>query len=322
MKSTLNTFLLLVLVCQLNATTFVKTGATGNGTSWDNAFGTLTEALAQAEAGTEIWVASGTYTPTNTSDRTVSFEIKDGVKIYGGFAGTETALNQRSSTLNKTILSGEIGNPGIADNTFNVLYFHNASKNTVVDGFSIIAGNANGEGEAATRTRCGGALYNNGMNGVSKPMIANCTFENNKGRDGAAVYNNGRNGEASPTFVNCTFSNNEAGLDGGAMYNDGRQKGASNPVLKNCTFAGNMGTYGGAIFNATETGVCNLYLENCAFNENSAYLRGGAVFNMNGADKCVMELLDCTFAGNYPDDQSKVFTNNTARTKAYTINQP
>lgn len=322
LKSTLNTFLLLVLVCQLNATTFVKNGATGNGTSWNNAFGTLTEALAHAQAGDEIWVAAGTYTPTKNNDRTAYFGIKSGVKVYGGFVGTETALNQRSSKLNKTILSGEIGKPGIADNSYNVLYIENANQNTLIDGFIITGGNANGEGEAATRTRCGGALYNSGVNGVSKPTLANCIFEQNKGRDGAAVYNNGRSGEASPTFTNCIFKNNEAGLDGGAMYNDGRQKGISNPVLKNCTFASNMGTYGGAIFNATETGVCNLYLENCSFNQNSAYLRGGAVFNMNGTDKCVMELLDCTFAGNYPDDQSKVFTNNTARTKAYTINQP
>lgn len=312
----------MAFVCQINATIFVKTGATGDGTNWDNAYGTLTEALAQAQAGDEIWVAAGTYTPTNNSDRNASFQIKDGVKVYGGFAGTETSVAQRASQLNKTILSGEIGKPGIADNSYNVLYIKNATNNTVIDGFIITAGNANGEGEAATRTRSGGALYNTGLNGSSKPMIANCIFQHNKGRDGAAIYNNGRNGEASPTFTNCTFNDNEAGLDGGAMYNDGRQSGASNPVLKNCKFIANMGTYGGAIFNATETGVCNLYLENCAFNENSAYLRGGAVFNMNGADKCVMELLDCTFTGNYPDDQSKVYTNNTARTKAYTINQP
>lgn len=313
---------MLVLVIQVNATIFVQTGANGDGTDWDNAFGTLTEALAQAQAGDVIWVAAGTYTPTNTADRTASFEIKDGVKVYGGFAGTETSLAQRASKLNKTILSGEIGKPGIADNTYNVLYIENATANTVVDGFIITAGNANGEADAAARIRCGGAMYNSGANGASKPTIANCIFQNNTGRDGAAVYNNGRNGEASPTFTNCSFYSNTADLDGGAMYNDGRQNGASNPSLKNCTFATNAGTYGGAIFNATETGVCNLYLENCAFNENSAYLRGGAVFNLNGADKCVMELLDCTFAGNYPDDQSKVFTNNTARTKAYTINQP
>jgi hypothetical protein len=322
LKSTLITLLMLVLAIQVNATIFVKTGANGNGTNWNNAFGTITEALAQAQAGDVIWVAAGTYTPTNTADRTASFDIKDGVKIYGGFAGTEISFNQRASKLNETTLSGEIGNPGIADNTYNILYIENVTANTVVDGFIIAFGNANGEAEAAARIRCGGALYNSGVNGVSKPTIANCIFQNNAGRDGAAVYNNGRKGEASPTFINCSFYNNIADLDGGALYNDGRQNGASNPSLKNCTFARNMGTYGGAIFNATETGVCNLYLENCVFNENSAYLRGGAVFSLNGADKCIMELLDCTFVGNYPDDQSKVFTNNTARTKAYTINQP
>ena len=322
LKSTLIALLMLVGLSQINATIFVKAGANGNGTSWDNAFGTLTEALAHAKNGDQVWVAAGTYTPSVNADRHASFQIKDGIKVYGGFAGTETSLVQRATDLHKTILSGEIGQPGLADNSYNVVYFEKVSKNTVLDGFIITGGNANGEGEAAARNRCGGGIYNNGSNGASKPTIANCTLQKNAGRDGAAIYNNGRKGEASPTFTNCNFNFNEAGLDGGAMYNDGREKGISNPVLKNCTFASNMGTYGGAIFNATETGVCNLYLENCAFNDNSAYLRGGAVFNMNGVDKCVMELLDCSFTGNYPDDQSKVYTNNTARTKAYTIKQP
>ena len=312
----------MVFACQVNATVFVKKGSSGDGTSWESAYGTLTEALQSATANAEIWVAKGTYHPTQSTDRNASFEFTKDIKVYGGFAGFEHTLSQRNPSNYKTILSGEIGAPGIADNAYNVIYIANSSKNLIIDGFTITAGNANGEGPAATRIRCGGAIYINGSNGVAKPSISNCIFINNKGRDGAAIYNNGQKGESSPTFTNCTFQDNEAGLDGGALFNDGRQNGASNPVLKNCQFVRNMGTYGGAIFNATETGVCNLYMENCAFEENSAYLRGGAVFNLNGSDKCVLDLLDCTFTGNYPDDQSKVFTNNTARSEAYAINRP
>jgi len=319
LKSTYVSLLFMAFICQINASTiFVKSGSNGTGESWDMALGTLTAALEVAQSGDQIWVATGTYTPS-ADDRSASFEVKNDVQVYGGFIGNESQLNQRNPILNKTILSGEIGNPGIADNSYTVVYLNGASANTALNGFTITAGNANGEGAEATRSRCGGAIYNNGTQDASKPTITNCIFKQNHGRDGAAIFNNGRQGEASPTFTNCTFLNNTADLDGGAMYNDGKQNGISNPVLKNCTFTENMGTYGGAIFNATETGVCNLYLENCAFNENSAYLRGGAVFNMNGTDKCVTELLDCSFTGNYPDDQSKLYTNNAARSVAYSL---
>ena len=55
----------------------------------------LAYAVTQASAGEEIWVAAGTYTPTSGVNHTISFTLKDGVAIYGGFAGTETARSQR-----------------------------------------------------------------------------------------------------------------------------------------------------------------------------------------------------------------------------------
>ncbi len=295
----------------------------GNGTSWSDATGDLTIALNQATAGTQVWVAYGTYKPTTSSDRNASFLVKDGVRLYGNFNGTETAIGQRQITPSASILSGEIGQSGQADNAYNVVYLKNAGESTLIDGFVITAGNANGQANEAQKTRCGGGMFIDGENGSSKPTVSNCEFRNNLGRDGAAVYNNGRKGESSPVFANCIFKNNEAGLDGGAMYNDGRLRGKSNPKLTNCTFERNMGTYGGAICNATEDGTCNLTLENCAFNENAAYLRGGAVFSLNGDEKCYTELMNCTFNGNYPDDQNMIFTSTTSRDNAYKIgNKP
>ena len=315
--------LALLLVFAYQGTTqviFVKQGATGTGTSWQNALGNLNTALEQAAFGDEIRVATGTYHPTTTADRNAAFAIPDGVKVYGGFAGTESSLEERNLSLSPTILSGEIGTPGIADNSFNVVVTKNVSSSTLIDGFIISDGNASGEGQEASRNRSGGAWYNDGSaGGSSNPTINNCVFRENFGRDGAALYNNGIEGESSPTLTNCTFINNEAGLDGGAIYNNGRNRGKSNPVLQNCTFEKNVGTYGGAIFSAIDDGVCNLYLENCSFKENMAYLRGGAVFSMNGKQSCYLEFSDCIFDGNYPDDQNKVFTNNTARSKAYRI---
>ena len=71
---------------------YVKAGATGanSGLNWDDAYTDLQTALAAAAAGDEIWVAAGAYKPTAGADRTISFVMKVGVGLYGGFAGGET----------------------------------------------------------------------------------------------------------------------------------------------------------------------------------------------------------------------------------------
>ena len=86
-------------------------GANG-GTSWANAFSDLQSALDTVEAGDEIWVVAGTYRPrlrTDESDpRSVTFQLRSGVAIYGGFAGTETTLAERAGLFEATILTGDL----------------------------------------------------------------------------------------------------------------------------------------------------------------------------------------------------------------------
>ena len=70
----------------------------GDGLSWATAFADLQDGLAVALADDEIWVAAGTYTPTvPDGDRTISFDLKNGVGLFGGFAGSETERDQRDS---------------------------------------------------------------------------------------------------------------------------------------------------------------------------------------------------------------------------------
>lgn len=81
------------------------TGA-GNGASWADAFTKVQPALNAAQSGDQVWVAAGRYVENIT--------LKNGVALYGGFAGTETELGQRNWVVNETILDGNQAGSGVS----------------------------------------------------------------------------------------------------------------------------------------------------------------------------------------------------------------
>lgn len=223
----------------------------GDGGSWSNAFDNLQDALeAVTWSGEEIWVAEGTYKPTGGSDRLATFQLVNGTKLYGGFDGTETALNQRDWLNNETILSGDIGTPNdVDDNCYNVVtgVWHSS---TVIDGFTITNGNA---------YNCGGGMRIHGSITVS-----NCVFSENKadaGGGGLACMS------GSPTITNCVFSNNSAGGVGGGLYSSD-----ASVTVNNCCFSENE-----VVFDGQGGGMCSLswtegfgsMLTNCTFVRNT-----------------------------------------------------
>ena len=249
-----------------------------NGTSWAMAYGDLQQGLAQATQGiqnelTEVWVAKGTYKPTTTASRNLSFVIPSGVKIYGGFSGMEEELNARNFRTNPTILSGEIGNQQAQnDNSYHVVVFDGSNTNTLLDGFTITGGFANfyieksGTGSlissslTSTIERGGGIILKSG----SKPLIINCTFMNNAAITGGAIYAN----ESAPQIINCKFMGNQ-GTFGSAIYLESN----SNAGIENSLFSGNRGI--GTLYN----NYSNPILSNCTFGGNGGY--NGGIFNSN-----------------------------------------
>jgi predicted outer membrane repeat protein len=290
---------LILTLCSLQARViFVKTNSNGSGSSWADAIGDLQHALKMAQSGDQIWVASGKYIPTRSADRNIFFQIPSGVEVYGGFAGHETDVNARDWKTNLTILSGEIGSNSIDDNSYTIVYTKNVSAETVVDGFVISGGTANGTGAKGSINRCGAGWFNDGSNGESSPVIANCVFVNNYGRDGAALYNLAKNGNTSPTITNCRFSYNRADLDGGAIYNDG-SNGICSPTIESCIFEQNEATYGAGVLNTASHGIAKPVIINCDFLKNISYIRGGSIYNNrddNGSSEPIVQ--NCRFSDN------------------------
>ncbi|MFN8357668.1 MAG: T9SS type A sorting domain-containing protein [Spirosomataceae bacterium] len=278
---------------------FVKpTGSDENdGATWDSAFKTLHKALTVATPSNQIWVAAGTYlpqadktgnmSPTYSSSKT--FVMKEGVKIYGGFAGTESNLADRNWKTNVTILSGDHNGDDVVNvgSTFSLTNYGENSANVifndrngltsaaVLDGFTITAGSAS---EAVG----GSGIYNRSVS----PTIENCTFINNTcGGMGAGMYNWS---SSNPIVKNCNFVQN-FGSVGVGMGNDG-----SSPTLINCSFFGNWAKAGGALANSSNS---NPSLINCAFWGNFSLDKtfSGGILNYGNA---APTLINCTFSGN------------------------
>jgi hypothetical protein len=248
---------------------------TQDGNSWGTAYGNLQTALSVAPANSEFWVAQGVYKPTTTLNRAIAFNIPSGAILYGGFAGTETAQSQRNFMTNFTILSGEIGSVGtVSDNSYHVVTFLGVSNSTVLDGFTVMAGNAN---LTANRTHPmpgptvqplsindGGGI---GLDDGSSPMIINCRIISNNAIQGGGLF---ATNSSNPTMRNSTFMNNQATF-GGATYHLG-----SNPVYREILMAGNKAT-GGAMYNNGS----NPTITNVTMAGNGGV--NGAVFNSNSS---------------------------------------
>lgn len=191
------------------------TGA-GNGTSWYNAFTDLQAALFAAQSGDEVWVALGVYKPTDGYNREISFKLKSGVKLYGGFSGVETELEQRNWERFKTTLSGNIGLANDdTDNSYTILYIEQSSNECIVDGFMFTGGRADNSDPYVSpysNEKSGGAIYAMAEGSVVYPTVRNCNFENNYAREfGGAVYLfTGEGKDEMLPVENCWFVNNRA----------------------------------------------------------------------------------------------------------------
>ena len=260
---------------------YVDTDATGenNGSSWEDAYNYLQDALMGAAGGTEVRVAQGIYRPDEfvlslrpNLGRMETFALKNGVTLKGGYAGFgEPDPDARDITEYQTILSGDldvndvdvselwdlIDEPTRAENTYHVVTGSGTDDTAILDGFTVTAGNADGDREKDQDD--GAGMYNSS----GSPTVTNCTFSGNSADGGGGMYNE----NSSPTITGCTFSGNSVpffGSDGGGMFN----YHYSSPTVNNCTFSENCG---GGMVNWNHS---NSSISNCTFSGNSSAAAG------------------------------------------------
>jgi len=325
MKKNLNvwvTVAMLLLVTVSIATgkiVYVDADAAGvnDGSSWQDAYKCLQDALAVAEYGDEIWVAEGVHKPdehfvtgrggpqvSGSGNRNATFRLINGVTLKGSYAGFgQPDPNARDIQLYETTLSGDLSDndavvadpqylptePTRAENSIHVVTGSRTDETAVIDGFTITAGNAHSivEVQQIDEKVRGGGMYNDS----GSPTVSNCTLQANSADWFAGGMSNWQS--SSPKLINCNFINNGAryieieGLAslGGGMLNVFE----SNPILNNCVFIGNKAMQGGGIINYESSPTLN----HCEFIGNSA-IYAGAMLNSSSHPK----LSYCVFREN------------------------
>jgi len=251
-------------------TYYVKTNgnddAPNDGTSWSTAFKTLQKALEIAQENDRIYMASGIYTPSsflginkNNYDlgpRDFTFLINKTIYIYGGFKedGSENSPEERKTSNDPTILSGDLNGDGIAsaEDVYHVVVVVGGENNSIqplLDGLTITGGYT-GIGAIANDKST--------INGVDINVVFGAGIHNNK--------------NAQTRLNDVTLIGNKAlSLGGGVYIQD------SSPVLTDVLIEKNSADYGGGITSLNSSSVLN----NVILTGNNANFGGGIYMDDN-----------------------------------------
>ncbi len=284
---------------QYNATAHVYVSNSGDdandGTSWAKAKKDLQRAINSAVWGDSIFVAAGTYYPTmsipgmESDNRAVAFQMKEGVKLFGGFAGTETALSQRKKSdlnsdgvvspfefTNATVLSGDID--GEADGWV---------WNTTTKQWDV----------TLNRGNCYHVVYNTQTFGDSTAINGCTILGGNADHRTSAEYANGGGVYDSGNLLydQCIFTQNSSTNSGGAIYCTGDAQVANSKVVGNRVLA-SASAYGGGVYLLTQSGISGSVVSDNAITTTSGTVYGGGVYTASSDS-----IINCTISNNTGD---------------------
>lgn len=254
---------------------------TEDGLTWQTAFATVQPAVDLAEPGDEVWIAAGSYGELrNAVDGALT--LREGVSLYGGFAGNEGTLDERDPLAHVTIIDGSVS---LLNGTAHHVIV--AAQGTLLDGLTIRGGKATAGGFTGNY---GGAVLIVGVD----VTIRQCLFEANQGTLGGVI---GHVNGGTLVISDSEFRNNSATSFGGAIYDEG---GSS---YSRCTFRANNALMGGAV----ALSVGTLSMEECVFEDNRALLRDGGAFWINFEG--IAELDVIRFTGNIAETDGGAVAN-------------
>lgn len=261
---------------------YVDSRAIGNnsGSTWANAFKKIQDALQVATTGDSIWVARGTYYPTNDASHDSCFKLDslNSVTLLGGFIGNETSISQRNVTSGLTVLSGDIGIRGsIYDNSHTVIWM-TADTSLVIDGFEI-----------SSARSYGGII---GQKLIGTTQFKNCEFKNNYSwNSGSAVFIDSSD---TISFVKCSFDDNRSSYYGSTIGGAISLLQLRCVNIENCTFFDNLGDEISTpvMANAIELQHCtNSFIINSTIHSHVASSSVAALYQNNGRLSIVNSIL-------------------------------
>lgn len=264
----ITTFLLILTITLVFAINFVTAAPmdniyvndssgsdSNNGTSWEYAKKSISNAVGTVNVNGTIYIANGHYSGVNNTniiidkDMAIMGENKGETVIDGGFNSQILIINHVNITIyNLTLINGK-SNESRGGAIFN-------DGNLSIDKCNFINNTAH---------LSGGAIFNNDICTVN-----DSTFTNNYAISdcGSAIFNNG-----TCTVNDCIFSCNNAFLSGGAITNH-----FANCKVSESIFTDNQASYGGAIYNY----YSDFTLNTSIFKNNKAEIDGGAFGNRWG----------------------------------------
>ena len=275
--------------------------ADGDGMSWASAFREIQPAVEAAgdAGGGDVWIAEGLYNTAGNPSTGTIVALREGVSLYGGFAGTESSLEARDIEAHPTVLDASTsreGEPGrhILRSTFPAtldgLIFESARLESVL--FYRWSGTAtvdhctfrNYRGEWYFALHFDASIGNSGSGGSA--VVTDSLFLNN-GEVGMVAT------EADSVEV-CSshFWGNSVGL---GQY---RVKTCS---VRECSFLYNH--RGGALWCHVgyPAPLKPLLVEQCWFEGNTSALEGGAI-NFDSDEYCLEggppEITNCVILNN------------------------
>lgn len=285
---------------------FIKPGATGKGTSWEDATD-LGEALKACVTADKLYLAAGTYTPTQYagggSDADKTFLLTQNVRIYGGYPANPKAGDAADPAVNKTILSG---NESSTRHVFVIAAPKDDDYSIQINGITV-RGGCNTSTSAGTNKLNGEYFFTGYGAGVyvlgSKVKFTNCFIKDNKSAKFACGMFSTNNSYVEMEHCEITDNMVESGNAAG-IHNAGTM------ILRNCGIRRNGCTKSslvGGFYNYDtdkKLNTAKAYLYSCEFENNSGSTNWKRVSNFYGRENSFSVIVNTTFygtdAGNAP----------------------